>query len=191
MGHIVIISKEQPFREALADAISRELACSALVMDDAAALVQMPENEIEALVATHVLPGPWNSRALVYNPGTPRRLSSILADITAEMGRKTPAMQWLSEDIFLESKNRRIERAGTGNGVELTEKEQALLLYIKEKGEAHREDILRNVWGMAPDADTHTLETHLYRLRQKWREIADFDCILATDKGYRWYDYAA
>ena len=56
-----------------------------------------------------------------------------------------------------------------GGTVSFTEKECELLtMLIQIQPEAiSRETLLAKVWGMRHDVDTHTLETHIYRLRQK------------------------
>lgn len=115
-------------------------------------------------------------------------MAAILAEAVSRMADKHHLPLALTETIYLHDKPRKLERSDTGTSLELTEKEQALLLFVKSEGEASREDILKHVWGMAPDVTTHTLDTHLYRLRQKWRELAETDCIIATEGGYRWYD---
>ena len=54
------------------------------------------------------------------------------------------------------------------NFVSLTEKEIHLLeLFLKQKGSVPKNEILNKVWKYSKDADTHTVETHIYRLRQK------------------------
>ncbi len=57
----------------------------------------------------------------------------------------------------------------SGDDIRLTDKERLLLRYLYEAGETGlpRKDLLKSVWGYADDAETHTLETHIYRLRQK------------------------
>ena len=56
-----------------------------------------------------------------------------------------------------------------GEDIILTEKEVEILVYLHEnKGKVvTREELLNHVWSYAKDVETHTLETHIYRLRQK------------------------
>ncbi len=77
----------------------------------------------------------------------------------------------------------------TGEGVSpirLTEKETDLLWYLKEKGApASRDELLDQIWGYADDTETHTIETHIYRLRQKIEPDPSSPSILVTqDNGY-------
>ena len=68
----------------------------------------------------------------------------------------------------------------------LTEKEIQLieLLSSKEKPFSKKE-ILSLVWDYSSDADTHTVETHIYRLRKKINEkFLDEKFILNNEKGY-------
>lgn len=54
--------------------------------------------------------------------------------------------------------------------VSLTEKEVEILHYIKLSGSCEKEDLLREVWGYAEDANTRTVESHIHRLNQKLQE---------------------
>lgn len=74
-----------------------------------------------------------------------------------------------------------------GQSVTITEKEAALLTYLSNQPETvSREVLLERVWHYHRDTETHTLETHLYRLRQKLQEIfADKLQIIHDDSGYR------
>jgi DNA-binding response OmpR family regulator len=48
-----------------------------------------------------------------------------------------------------------------------------------------RQDMLDEVWGYASTVETHTLETHIYRLRQKLKNEFGLDDFLVTnDEGY-------
>jgi len=59
------------------------------------------------------------------------------------------------------------------NKEHLTEKENQLLLYlyIKKNVEITKNDLLIKVWGLSESVNTHTLETHIYRLKQKLNKI--------------------
>jgi DNA-binding response OmpR family regulator len=72
-----------------------------------------------------------------------------------------------------------------GAHTSLTEKECSLLKYLAQ---AHpeplgRDDLLEHVWGMAGEVDTHTLETHIYRLRNKLGELSPAPCDILTHEG--------
>lgn len=51
----------------------------------------------------------------------------------------------------------------------LTEKEVAIIKYLYKNAQSYvsKQDLLKEVWEYADDATTHTVETHIYRLRQK------------------------
>ena len=68
----------------------------------------------------------------------------------------------------------------------LTEKEiQLLELFLDKKKPISKDDILLNVWNYSADADTHTVETHIYRLRKKINEkFMDEKFILNNKSGY-------
>lgn len=77
----------------------------------------------------------------------------------------------------------------TGQGdapIRLTEKETDLIWYLKEKGApVSRAELLTQIWGYADDTETHTIETHIYRLRQKIEADPSAPKILMTDEqGY-------
>ncbi len=70
--------------------------------------------------------------------------------------------------------------------VTLTEKEiQLLELLLKNKNPVSKNVILSTVWNYSTDADTHTVETHIYRLRKKIHDkFNDEDFILNNKNGY-------
>jgi DNA-binding response OmpR family regulator len=69
--------------------------------------------------------------------------------------------------------------------IRLTEKETAILKYLYRAGDriVKRETLLNEVWGYNAEVTTHTLETHVYRLRQKIEPDPDRTSILVTDSG--------
>ncbi|MBS0386745.1 MAG: response regulator transcription factor [Proteobacteria bacterium] len=67
----------------------------------------------------------------------------------------------------------------------LTDKEAAILRYLYRSGEkpVGREELLREVWGYNSNVTTHTLETHIYRLRQKIEPDVQAPKLLITETG--------
>ena len=67
----------------------------------------------------------------------------------------------------------------------LTERETNLIIFIKDKKSVTIKELQKMVWDYSPDLDTHTVETHIYRLRKKMKEtFGDKDFILNTSNGY-------
>ncbi len=68
----------------------------------------------------------------------------------------------------------------------LTEKEiQLIELFLKNSKPMSKNDILSSVWNYSSDADTHTVETHIYRLRKKISEkFTDDKFIINNKSGY-------
>lgn len=73
----------------------------------------------------------------------------------------------------------------SGSKVRLTEKETAILKYLYRSGERTitRDVLLSEVWGYNSGVTTHTLETHIYRLRQKIERDPSQAAILVTEAG--------
>jgi len=69
--------------------------------------------------------------------------------------------------------------------VRLTEKETNILKFLYRAGgrTVERDVLLREVWGYNAGVTTHTLETHIYRLRQKIEQDPSAASILLTDSG--------
>jgi DNA-binding response OmpR family regulator len=72
-----------------------------------------------------------------------------------------------------------------GGKLRLTEKETAILRFLHRAAPniVKREVLLRDVWGYNANVTTHTLETHIYRLRQKIEDDPVRAKLLVTDAG--------
>ena len=78
--------------------------------------------------------------------------------------------------------------ANDGNKVRLTDKETSILKYLYRQGPKTitRDVLLKEVWGYNSRVTTHTLETHIYRLRQKIeRDPSNARLLVTEDGGYR------
>jgi hypothetical protein len=76
--------------------------------------------------------------------------------------------------------------SNNNNKLKLTEKEMDIILFLNDYKKPKKINILQNkVWGYSSDLETHTVETHIYRLRQKFKNSFDDDSfIISTDEGY-------
>jgi len=70
--------------------------------------------------------------------------------------------------------------------ISITERESQLIeLLFKEKKPLSKNFILKKIWNYSDNADTHTVETHIYRLRKKINnKFKDNNFILNSEKGY-------
>ena len=70
--------------------------------------------------------------------------------------------------------------------LKLTEKEIEIILYLNEKKDKSNVlDMQKNIWGYSSALETHTVETHIYRLRKKiYDKFNDNNFIKSHDEGY-------
>jgi len=70
--------------------------------------------------------------------------------------------------------------------LKLTEKEIEIILYLNNQKKKHDViDLQKNIWGYSTDLETHTVETHIYRLRKKISNMfKDENFILSHKNGY-------
>ncbi len=70
--------------------------------------------------------------------------------------------------------------------LKLTEKEVNIILYLNHKKIKHDvADLQKNIWGYSSNIETHTVETHIYRLRKKINDLfKDQNFILTHKNGY-------
>ena len=70
--------------------------------------------------------------------------------------------------------------------LELTEKESSILIFLKQSKDPVKIDQLQEkVWGYKSELETHTVETHVYRLRKKINDkFHDNEFIISDKKGY-------
>ena len=70
--------------------------------------------------------------------------------------------------------------------LKLTEKEIEIILYLNNKKIKHNvADLQKNIWGYSANMETHTVETHIYRLRKKISDLFKDDQFILSHKiGY-------
>ncbi|HEY1096456.1 MAG TPA: helix-turn-helix domain-containing protein [Alphaproteobacteria bacterium] len=129
-------------------------------------------------------PGTENVPVFVVDThSAPQRLAHIVRKLK-ELAAQTRHLDLGDYQLDL---GQRLWHDASGKTSDLTEKEVALLHYlaVMHPTPVSREDLLRDVWKYADGADTHTVETHLYRLRQKIEQNpGDPTIVVSTKQGY-------
>ncbi len=117
---------------------------------------------------------------LIKAPYRISELSHMIQNIIKRIDDKGTNMEIGSVTIIKDEKSLTIE----GKKIPLTEKEYEIIVLLYEnKGKIiGRDKILQKVWGYNNDIDTHTVETHIYRIRQKTGK--DHNFILSDKNGY-------
>jgi len=120
----------------------------------------------------------------------PFRLSVLLARLRAHLRQSEhsdDAVLTIGPYTFQPGAKLMID-GGARKKVRLTEKETAILKYLYRAGDRviGRDTLLGEVWGYNAGVTTHTLETHVYRLRQKIeRDPAHAEILITEPGGYR------
>lgn len=120
----------------------------------------------------------------------PFRLAELLARIRVQLrvyDSSEDAIFQVGPYLFRPAA-KQLNDPATGKRLRLTEKEAAILKFLYRAGgkPVPRQILLNEVWGYNSNVTTHTLETHIYRLRQKIEPNPSETRILVTESaGYR------
>ena len=116
----------------------------------------------------------------------PVKASFLVQRIKAQIRNfQSRSDQFLSVGSYKLYPASRILLSAHGDEVKLTDKEVEILRYLHRARGAiiSREELLTNIWGYHESVTTHTIETHIYRLRQKIEINNDEAAILITESG--------
>lgn len=117
----------------------------------------------------------------------PFKFGILLARVRAQLRQHS-----ISEDAsfiigpyYFKPGDKTLTNRHTQDLIRLTEKESAILKYLKRSDGSpiSRDVLLDEVWGYNAGVTTHTLETHIYRLRQKIEPNPSSATILVTETG--------
>ncbi len=118
----------------------------------------------------------------------PFRFGVLLKQIRQYLASHTDAAdEYKISDFILRPLQKWLETSDKKK-IKLTEKEVHILVLLCQAGDQPlaREELLHQVWGYGEEISTHTVETHIYRLRQKIEKDPTQARLLVTDaQGYR------
>ena len=121
----------------------------------------------------------------IVKPFTLKNLFSLISNFETIGREERNKVNLLDHLVFLPNE-KVIKNSITSKIIHLTEKETYLIQFLfknKNKFVAKR-DLLNNVWGINETINTHTLETHVYRLRKKIEKIEKkLNLIILKEKG--------
>ena len=106
--------------------------------------------------------------AILELPFTLKEINSVIENIAAKKKFSINSSIKI-KDFTLNINDRKISR--NNEFIEITEKEIELIkILLNSKIPVKKDKILNSVWKYSKDADTHTVETHIYRLRKKMKD---------------------
>ena len=127
-----------------------------------------------------------NNKQIIMVESYPLNLLSLIEKINSNLLMQQYDFQSnISISDYLLNLNSRIISLGN-NKLKLTEREIQIILFLKKQKQPININILKKeVWGYAEESETHTVETHIYRLRKKLKKTFDDQNFIKSDKkGY-------
>ena len=127
-----------------------------------------------------------NQKSVIYLDSKPITFISLIDKINVSLLKQKFSFQSNIniKNYSLNLNSRIISR--NKNELKLTEREIEIILFLNDKKKPQNINILqKEVWSYATDLETHTVETHIYRLRKKITDkFKDSDFILSSKEGY-------
>ena len=120
---------------------------------------------------------------IINLPTSIKEMNRIIEDIFAKKRFNKNSSIEVKSYILDKNEKKLVKK---NNFAILTEKEiQLIELFLNSEKPISKKNILSFVWNYSSDADTHTVETHIYRLRKKIKDkFLDEEFILNDKDGY-------
>ena len=201
MKKIKILSKNEAFAEDLKrqielniseaeviEGMPDETTTIIFVDEDLALLPQLPENlkDLPIVLFSSYKDIEENADLVIKKPfKLESMLTALKNDTLIPKIRRKECL--IIKDYNLYPVKKEIVSAQSPKITKLTEKEVDIIKYLYQNTPkiASKEELLEKVWGYSTDATTHTVETHIYRLRQKVEKEGKTQLIITENNGYR------
>ena len=122
----------------------------------------------------------------------PLRLGDLIARIRTQLRQfHTSDDAWFEiGNLSFVPANKMLHEIDSDRMQALTEKEATILKFLFQAfpNDVTKDELLAEVWGFQNGVSTHTLETHIYRLRRKISRLTKKQLVLTIEKGYRLAD---
>ena len=123
---------------------------------------------------------------ILYLNDLPLSFEKLLEKININLIKLRYSLQSkiIIKDFQLDINSKHLSKLGIT--LKLTEKEIEIILYLnKKKINCNIADLQKNIWGYSANIETHTVETHIYRLRKKIDKVfKDKKFIVSQKNGY-------
>jgi len=153
-------------------------------------ILQLQENKkININYSTIILKKPSkkiNEKNVIVFEELPNRIDKIIDKINIHLIKQKYNLQSNLKigEYYLDLNSRTIFK--NQKKLNLTEREIDILIFLSKQKEPQKIDILQNkVWNYSSNLETHTVETHIYRLRKKIKDTFNDDNFIISKKdGY-------
>lgn len=169
----------------------KKILTNSIILVDAEAFQDTQiEKKIENLKDNNFLLIEHPTKTLKFNCSEKMTRPFDLVDLNKKLTQMTSSLKFnknssiMIKDYILDKNEKKLKKGSIY--VVLTEREiQLIELLFNQKKSISKSSILKEVWKYADDADTHTVETHVYRLRKKIKEkFSDDKLIINNQEGY-------
>ena len=178
------ITFSQDFKKDIESSKYSGIIIDADILDqDLTTLLNSIENKIKVLISNAENKHNFLSNKIIDRPFSIVNLNKIILNlITGDKFNKNSSIK--IKDYVLDKNEKKIKKDNLF--IFVTEKEiQLIELLLMSKDPISKKNILKKVWLYSSEADTHTVETHVYRLRKKIQEkFNDDNLIVNVKEGY-------
>tara|TARA_B100000242_G_C43017018_1_gene472978 strand:+ start:338 stop:910 length:573 start_codon:yes stop_codon:yes gene_type:complete len=117
----------------------------------------------------------------------PIKLTKLIEKINVSLlkSQYQEKSEFTIKDYILDINSRKLSK--NSNELKLTQKESEIIIFLKNSSSNQSvHQLQKKVWGHNSNLETHTVETHIYRLRKKIaKEFEDDKFIISSDNGYK------